>query len=78
MVVQGGLDGMLYVIDGTTGAESRCDTVRTSGRNGVSGKGGSVDNATIVAAGGTVFVGSGYGLFGQAPGNVLLAFRPKP
>jgi hypothetical protein len=24
-----------------------------------------------------LFVSSGYGLFGQMPGNVLLAFRPK-
>jgi len=24
-----------------------------------------------------LFVGSGYGQFSQAPGNVLLAFRPK-
>jgi polyvinyl alcohol dehydrogenase (cytochrome) len=80
MVVTGGLDGMLYVIDGTTGVELwRYDTVRDfAALNGVPGKGGSVDNATIVAANGTVFVGSGYGLFGQAPGNVLLAFRPRP
>ena len=39
--------------------------------------GGAIDNASIVAANGMLFVNSGYGLFGQMPGNVLLAFRPK-
>jgi len=78
-VVQGGLDGMLYVIDGKTGAELwRYDTIRDFQALNGAGKGGSIDNATIVAAGGTVFVGSGYGLFGQAPGNMWLAFRPRP
>ena len=46
--------------------------------NGVPGKGGSIDAASIVGVNGLVLVGSGYGMFGQAPGNVLLAFRPKP
>jgi polyvinyl alcohol dehydrogenase (cytochrome) len=77
-VIQGSLDGRLFVIDGTTGQELwRYDTLRDFGALNGAGKGGSIDNATIVAAGGTVFVGSGYGMFGQAPGNVLLAFRPK-
>ena len=39
--------------------------------------GGSIDNASIVATNGMLFVTSGYGLFGQMPGNVLLAFKPK-
>jgi len=78
-VITGSLDGRLFVIDGATGQELwRYDTLRDfDGVNGQAGRGGSIDNATIVAAGGTVFVGSGYGLFGQAPGNVMLAFRPK-
>jgi polyvinyl alcohol dehydrogenase (cytochrome) len=36
-----------------------------------------IDNASIVAVNGMLFVNSGYGLFGQMPGNVLLAFKPK-
>jgi hypothetical protein len=31
----------------------------------------------VVAANGMLFVQSGYGLMG-VPGNVLLAFKPKP
>jgi polyvinyl alcohol dehydrogenase (cytochrome) len=78
-VVQGGLDGRLYVIDGKTGRELwRYDTLRDFQALNGAGKGGSIDNATIVATGGTLYVGSGYGLFGQAPGNMWLAFRPKP
>jgi polyvinyl alcohol dehydrogenase (cytochrome) len=32
----------------------------------------------VTAGDGTVFVTSGYGAFTQTPGNVLIAFRPKP
>ena len=38
------------------------------------GKGGSLDGAGPVVAGGMVFVNSGYPRFGGMPGNVLLAF----
>jgi hypothetical protein len=44
----------------------------------VAGHGGAIDNASIVATNGYVFVNSGYGLMGgQRPGNVFLAFRPR-
>ncbi|HEY8573146.1 PQQ-binding-like beta-propeller repeat protein [Phenylobacterium sp.] len=78
-VIQGSLDGRLFVIDAATGDELwRYDTLRDFQTvNGVKGKGGSIDSASIVAANGLVFVNSGYGMFGQAPGNVMLAFRPK-
>jgi polyvinyl alcohol dehydrogenase (cytochrome) len=45
--------------------------------NGVPGNGGAIDSSPYVAANGTLFVNSGYARFGEAPGNVLLAFRPK-
>ena len=32
----------------------------------------------VVGVNGLLFVNSGYGMFGQAPGNVMLAFKPKP
>jgi len=49
--------------------------VVAQGVNGVAGRGGALDSAGIVAANGTLYVNSGYGLFGQPAGNVLLAFK---
>ena len=52
------------------------DTVREySTVNGVPAKGGSIDGAGPVIAGGMVFVNSGYPRNGGMPGNVLLAFE---
>jgi polyvinyl alcohol dehydrogenase (cytochrome) len=78
VVIQGGLDGRLYAIDAADGrALWTYDTLRDfEAINGVKTRGGSIDSASIVAANGLLFVGSGYGMFGQAPGNALLAFRP--
>jgi polyvinyl alcohol dehydrogenase (cytochrome) len=42
--------------------------------NGVKAKGGSLDGPGPVVVGGTLYVNSGYGQFGETPGNVLLAF----
>jgi polyvinyl alcohol dehydrogenase (cytochrome) len=42
--------------------------------NGVPAKGGSLDCPGAVVAGGMLYVASGYGSYGGAPGNVLLAF----
>jgi len=42
--------------------------------NGVKAKGGSLDGPGPVVVGGTLYVNSGYGMFGEMPGNVLLAF----
>ncbi len=77
-VVQGSLDGRLHIFDAANGDELfSYDTLRSfEGLNGVAGQGGAIDNASIVAADGTLYVSSGYGMFGQPPGNVLLAFRP--
>lgn len=44
--------------------------------NGAEAKGGSIDSAGVVVAGGMVFVNSGYDKFGEIGGNVLLAYRP--
>lgn len=79
-VIQGSLDGRLFVLDATSGQELwRYDTLREfETLNGVKARGGSIDAASIVAANGLLFVNSGYGMFGQAPGNSFLAFRPKP
>jgi polyvinyl alcohol dehydrogenase (cytochrome) len=43
--------------------------------NGIAGKGGAIDGPAPVVADGILYVNSGYGMFGQLPGNVLLAFE---
>ena len=78
-IISAGLDGRVFIFDGDNGevlfqfdSAIEFDTV-----NGIAGKGGSVDAHSIAAGAGMVFIGSGYGSFGQTPGNVLLAFKPK-
>lgn len=76
-VVQGTNDGFLKIFDSRNGEILfSFDTARTFDTvNGVSGRGGAIDNANVVAGNGMLFVQSGYGLMG-VPGNLLLAFRP--
>ena len=79
-VVEGSADGLLRAFDAATGEVLfQYDTAHTyEGINGIAGKGGGIDNASIVATNGLVFVNSGYGLMGgQGAGNVFLAFRRK-
>jgi polyvinyl alcohol dehydrogenase (cytochrome) len=78
-VIIGGLDGYLYVLDAQTGQPLwKQDTaVAYQGLNGVAGKGGSIDAAGITVANGLVLVNSGYGMFGETPGNVIVAYKPK-
>jgi polyvinyl alcohol dehydrogenase (cytochrome) len=45
--------------------------------NGVPARGGSIDGAGPVIAGGMMFINSGYPRNGGMPGNVLLAFAPE-
>ncbi len=73
----GSLDGTAYAFSLADGAVLwRYDTVREyESVNGVDAHGGALDNAGIQVAGDMLFVQSGYALFGQMPGNVLLAFR---
>jgi len=79
-VIAGGLDGWLRVFDEKTGAQLwTFDTATVFDTlNGVAAHGGSIDSASIVGVNGLLLVNSGYGMFGQAPGNVMLAFRAKP
>jgi len=79
-VVVGSVDGFLRAFDAHSGELLfQYDTARSFDTlNGVPGKGGAIDNASIVASNGYVFVNSGYGLMaGQTPGNVFLAFRAQ-
>jgi len=76
-VVQGTMDGLIKVFDSTNGEPIfTYDTARPfNTMNGVEARGGAIDNFSVWAANGNLFVQSGYGLFG-IPGNVLLAFKP--
>ncbi|WP_374469483.1 PQQ-binding-like beta-propeller repeat protein [Phenylobacterium sp.] len=79
-VVAGSLDGRLWVFDAATGKVlAKHDTIVAAYKpvNGVPAQGGSIDAAGVFAGGGLLFVNSGYGSFGQAPGNLLVAYRPK-
>ena len=71
------LDGTAYAFSLDDGAVLwSYDTVRPFETvNGVDAHGGAIDNPGIQVAGDMLFVQSGYALFGQMPGNVLLAFR---
>ncbi len=79
-VVAGTLGGILYVIDAGNGKLLRqIDLVgsRAAINPEIAGYGGSIDSHGIFTAGGMVFVNSGYGSFGQTPGNLLIALKPK-
>ena len=77
VVFSGGLDGHLRAYDVRDGrivwdvdtAIAYPDTV-----NGVLARGGSLDGPGAVIVGSTLYVDSGYAVFGGMPGNVLLAF----
>jgi polyvinyl alcohol dehydrogenase (cytochrome) len=43
--------------------------------NGIYAHGGAIDAAGAVAVDDMLYVQSGYSMFGQLPGNALLAFR---
>jgi polyvinyl alcohol dehydrogenase (cytochrome) len=78
-VVSAALNGAVYVNDAKTGKllwsfETAKDY---DGINGVKGKGGAIDSNSITAVNGLLLVNSGYAMFGQTGGNVLLAFKPK-
>jgi len=72
----GALDGHLRAYSTTDGHVLwDVDTAREyQSVNGVKTIGGSVDGPGPVIVGGMLYVNSGYGTFGAAPGNALLAF----
>ena len=77
VVFAGTLDGHLRAYSTTDGKILwDYDTAKTYQTvNGIDGKGGSIDGPSPVIADGMLFVNSGYGMFGEMPGNVLLAFE---
>lgn len=77
VVYAGALDGKLRIFNAATGDLIRTiDTNRAYvADNGVEGHGGAIDLSGVVIAGKRLFVHSGYGMFGQMPGNMLLAYE---
>ncbi len=76
VVFSGSLDGHLRAYSTTDGRIVwDVDTaIDYQAVNGVKAKGGSLDGPGPVVVGGTLYVNSGYGMFGEMPGNVLLAY----
>ncbi|MFZ0592404.1 MAG: PQQ-binding-like beta-propeller repeat protein [Bryobacteraceae bacterium] len=76
VLFSGSVDGYLRAYSAATGAIVwAVDTAREYDTvNGQKARGGSLDVAGPVVAGGMVYVNSGYGQWGGMPGNVLLAF----
>lgn len=79
-VVTGTPQGMLRIFDNQTGEvlfEYMTNRTYEKTVSGIPGQGGGLDSAPYVAGDGMLFVQSGYARFGEPPGNVLIAFRPK-
>lgn len=76
VVFSGGVDGRLRAYSTSDGKVVwEFDTAQEfTTVNGTKGKGGAMDGGGPAIAGGMLFVGSGYGIWGGLPGNVLLAF----
>ena len=73
----GSLDGRVFAFNVADGEVLwMYDTKQEfEGTNGTDARGGSIDNPGIAIAGNQVMVLSGYDMFGQMPGNVLLMFE---
>jgi polyvinyl alcohol dehydrogenase (cytochrome) len=76
VVFSGAIDGHLRAYSTTDGHVLwDVDTAHEyQGVNGVKATGGAIDGPGPVIVGGMLYVNSGYGAFGGAPGNALLAF----
>jgi len=80
VVYAGALDGKLRILNAVSGNILRIINTnrRYEADNGVQGHGGAIDLSGVVVDGSRLFVLSGYGMFGQMPGNVLLAYELMP
>jgi polyvinyl alcohol dehydrogenase (cytochrome) len=76
VVYAGALDGKLRLVDADSGRELRViDTKQQfAASNGVEGHGGAIDVGGAIVSDDQLFVLSGYGMFGQMPGNMLLVY----
>ena len=79
VVYAGALDGKLRMFDAGNGKVLRViDTkVPYQATNGIAGHGGAIDVGGAIVNGDQLFILSGYGMFGQMPGNMLLVYGLK-
>lgn len=77
IVYAGALDGKMRMLDADDGTVLRIIDTRKAyaATNGIEGHGGAIDLSGVVVDGDRLFITSGYGMFGQMPGNVLLAYQ---
>ncbi len=80
LVFSAGLDGKIRAFDIASGdlLWQAATAKPFEADNGVTGHGGAIDVSGQVAAGGWLYVQSGYSMFGQLPGNMLVAYRINP
>ena len=76
VVFVGGTDGKIHAVNSSDGKQIwEMETAREYDTvNKVAAHGGGMGSAGVTVAGGMLFAGSGYGVIGGNPGNVLLAF----
>jgi polyvinyl alcohol dehydrogenase (cytochrome) len=76
VVYSGALDGRLRLFDARNGALLRVIETRRPfrGSNGIDGHGGAIDVGGAIVDDDQLFILSGYGMFGQMPGNMLLVY----
>lgn len=76
IVYAGALDGRLRLFDADGGQALRVIETNRPYRagNGIDGHGGAIDVGGAIVEGNQLFVLSGYGMFGQMPGNMLLVY----
>lgn len=79
LVFSGALNGVARALDISNGKLlwQTSTAIPFVGDNGVKGHGGAIDVSGQVLAGDWLYLQSGYSMFGQLPGNVLLAFKLK-
>lgn len=77
VVFSGGLNGVLRAYDISSGDHlwQTATAKPFTTVNGIKGHGGAIDVDGQILAGDWLYVQSGYAMFGQLPGNVLLAYR---
>lgn len=77
LVFSGGLDGTVRAFDRRSGELlwSHNSARQVDASNGIAGHGGAIDVAGQQVVGEWLYVLSGYSMFGQLPGNLLLAYK---